>query len=137
MNLKLMSISKLFVIAILLIISSCKKNRICGCTVATETINYNSIAECEDGSCIFISMINLVPDSVEKYNVDVYIDNVYKERLTYIQYDHVRRPYGYVDYFPSNEVHTYRVEDDFGKVWQDTFTTYNQFKGEKLIRLSR
>lgn len=137
MNLKLKLIIRLFVFVSVLSVTSCKKNRICGCTVATETINYNKNAECEDGSCIFISMINIVPDSVEKYNVDVFIDGQYKDRLTYIQYDRLNYPYGYVEKFASNEVHSYRVEDDFGKVWQDTFTTYNQFKGEKLIKLKR
>ncbi|MES2619025.1 MAG: hypothetical protein V4613_14195 [Bacteroidota bacterium] len=123
-------------IMILSIMSTCKQIT-CGCTVGTDTKNYNPNAECEDGSCIFYSEINIIPDSVYKYPVDVYIDNVYQERLTKVIVDFRNDTFGFTHVYGADEIHYYKVTDDFGKVWEDTFSVYNTFKEIKNINLKR
>jgi len=108
-----------------------------GCKIKTDTINHDPTADYEDGSCIFISEVNIIPDSVEKYPVDIYIDNIYRTRLNRVVIPTVGFIRGYVEKFPSNEIHHYRVEDDFGKVWEDTFSTFNHFNAMRIISLKR
>jgi hypothetical protein len=137
---KIRTIMKYIVIIILVLTGTgygCRKELRGGCKIKTDTINHDPTADYEDGSCIFISEVNFLPDSIDKYPVNIYIDNIFKSRLTKISVSDVGFRRGYVEKFPSNEIHLYRVEDDFGKVWEDTFSTPNQFKGERTILIRR
>lgn len=117
--------------------NSCRKKLRGGCKIKTDTINHDPLADYEDGSCIFVSEVEIFPDSVEKYPVDIYIDNTFRKRLTKYIIPDRGSPIGFIVEFPSNEIHKYRVEDDYGKVWEDTFSAPNQFKGGKTIYLFR
>lgn len=130
----------IFLMVISSIEYSCRKELKCGCTIKTDTVNYDADADCDDGSCIFISEINILPDSVEEYPVDIFIDDSFRTHLKKIGRQNSNNPFfwiGYIEKFPSNEVHRYRVEDSFGMVWEGTFSTDNEFGARKPLLLIR
>lgn len=116
--------------------NACKKVT-CGCTVKEDAINYDINAEADDGSCIFRTNIHLLPDSVEKYPVDIYIDGIKKAKIRKLKYTLEYGMVAYVEKFPSNEIHAYTVVDTFGRTWQDTFQTARTINQITTIKLTR
>ena len=126
------------IIAILLVTfaSACKKVT-CGCTVKEDAINYDKNAEADDGSCIFRTKIHLLPDSVEKYPVEIYIDGIKKETIRKLKYTKEYGMVAYVEKFPSNEIHRYIVVDTTGRIWKDSFQTARTINQITTIKLTR
>lgn len=132
----MMKYNLIITIVLFALITACKKVT-CGCTVKEDAINYDKHAEADDGSCIFRTNIHLLPDSVEKYPVEIYIDGIKKAKIRKLKYTVEYGMVAYVEKFPSNEIHTYTVVDTFGRTWQDTFQTARTINRITTIKLTR